>query len=514
MYCSQCGKKLSSGARYCPGCGARQEMGIVPAGNTSSGKSLDKERKKQEAYRRGRRLGNFLVSMIALLILFTGEKAVPEAVFDAERPMDAAWFTAQNQREMAVCNEKGLVCTIDLPQRILYSGNHEQMAYVDRDGELYYMEDTAPVFVDDRVSAAEWSFHGDSIVYVREGEDGRGELHIYKIRSQSSDYAAVAGCREFTVSPDGRTVACVETDGTLLLWHFGGQAEKISANVSEVFALSDGGKTMFYRKGGDGLFLYAGGGEKKTASISGNVSFVLNESQTEMLYSENGNTWYSPADLEAPVRLAGVKGEVLTSCYMADLAYQQGRGLVLGRETLKDMTFAVRDPNNSSYKIYHLDERGENADAVLNHADQFQISENGRSLVWLSGRKLYRMKNIRNSQEKICLSDDMDVCQFAADSRLTKIWFATTGRELYYVKKKECVNLSGDLTQLFGFCMDGILFQEGQDLYAADGEEKILLKGAVEGVSVQENDYVIVDADGEFCYLKRPDEMISLMSSR
>ena len=76
MYCSQCGKEVSGNARYCPACGARQEMGMISAEDMTSKDQTDRK-KRQKAHRQGRRLGNFLVTVIALLILFSGDETVP-----------------------------------------------------------------------------------------------------------------------------------------------------------------------------------------------------------------------------------------------------------------------------------------------------------------------------------------------------------------------------------------------------------------------------------------------------
>lgn len=515
MYCSQCGKEVSGDARYCPVCGARQEMGVVPAEDMIPEELPDKK-KRQKAHRQGRRLGNFLVSVIALLILFSGEKTVPALSEYAFQRMDASCFAVQGQREMAVCDAKGRFCIIDLPQQVLYSADHGRMAYVDRDQELYYMDGTDPVFVDDGVRNAKLSFYGDTIVYVRDGEGSRSELCIYTVGSKSLEQIRVSDCRAFCISPDGKSVACIEagSDGTLLLWSSGSEAERIAGKVTEVLALSEDGKMLLYRKDGDKLFRYLNGREEQAASAGGTLDYVLNEGQDEVLYTAEGSTWYYSIDLKEPVRLAGVKGNLLTSCYMTDTACQQGQGLVIGRKTLKNLTFATRDFGGNSYKIYRLGWNGKEAESVLNYAEQFQISGDGNSILYLSDRKLYQMKDVRDSQDKICLSDTMDVSRFAADSKLGRVWFSTFGRELYYVKEEECLNVSCDLDRIQGFVKDGVLFQEGQDLYLADGAEKVLVKGDVEEAWIQENDYVIIKSDEGLCYLKGLKDTVCLIGSR
>lgn len=517
MYCSQCGKEVTGNVRYCPVCGTRQEMRVMPPEDMiPKEKDLPNQKRRQKAHRQGRRLGNFLVSVIALLILFSGGESVPALSDYTFQRMDVSCFAVTGQREMAICDTKGKFCLIDLPQQTLYSADHSRMAYVDVDQELYYMDDTDPVYVDDKVRDAKMSFYGDTVVYLRDGEGSRSELCIYHVRTEALERLKVSDCRAFCVSPDGRSVAFTEsgTDGTLALWHSGGEAEKITGKVSEILALSENGEMILYRKDGDKLFRYLNGKEEQAASAGGTMDCVLNEDQDEILYTAEGSTWYYSMDLKEPVRLSGIKGNLLTTCYMADIACQQGQGLILGRKTLKNLTFATRDAGGNSCKIYRLNWNGKEAEPVLNYAEQFRLSENGRSVLYLADRKLYQIRDIGNSQDRTCLSGTMDVSQFTADSDLKKIWFSTSGRELYYVKNEECLNVSYSLDRMQGFVKDGVLFQEGQDLYFSDGTETVLVKGGVEEAWIQDNDYVIIKSDEGLCYLKDLKDTVCLIEGR
>lgn len=515
MYCSDCGKEVSGDARYCPFCGKRQERRVVPADEIPDDPPSD-QKKQQKARRQGRRLGNFLVSLLALLILLTGDKAVPDLSDHTLQRMDASCFAVYGQREMAVCDAKGDFCTMDIPQQILYSADHGRMAYVDRDQELYYMDDITPVFVDDRVRDARLSFYGDTIVYVKEGTDSKTELCIYTIRTKTSENLKVSDCRTFCISPDGKSVAYVEAGAgnTLSLWKSGGEPVKITGKVSEILALSKDGEMLLYRKDGNKLFRYVNEEEEQAASAGGSIYYILNENQDEILYTAENSTWYYSVRLKEPVRLAGVKGNLLTSSYMEGAASQQGQGLVLGRKTLRNMTFATRDSGSDSYRIYYLDWNGKTAESVLNHAEQFRISGNGRSVLYLSDRKLYQIKDVWNSQDRICISDTMGVSQFVTDSDFEKIWFAASGRELYCLKDGECLNVTYDLSQIQGLVSDGILFREDQELYFSDGAEKVLLKGDVEEAWIQENHYVIIKTEEGLCYLKDLKDSICLLGSR
>lgn len=513
MYCSHCGREISVEDQYCPGCGAWQETEVVSAEEVYA-VERSREEQRRRANRRGRRLGNFLVSVIALLILFFGNEKVPDVSDYIGRRMTPSCFTVQNPREMAICDPGGEVCTVDIPKEMLSSGDQSRMAYVDRDGELYAVEELSPVYIDDQVKAARLSFYGHTLAYVRTTESGGEEFCIRDLETQDCERQSIAGCRGFRVSPDGTRAACVEADGMLSLRGAGLQKE-IAGKVSEVLALSEGGERILYRKDSGQLFLYARGREKKVSQGAGTIAYLLNEEQTEILYTEDKATWYLSAETEEPVRLSGVKGTVLTSCYMGDTAYQQEQdGLILGRKTLKDMTFATSDPADRSYKIYRLDRNGERAETIINHAEQFQISRNGWSVLCLADQKLYQIRDIRISLDKSCLSGDLEVRQFAADPELQKIWFVTQAPELYYIKKKECVPVSYEASQLHGFCADGVLFREGQDLYYTEEDEKILVKTDVENVWIKGDQYAVVDTDRELCYLKDLKDEVALLSSR
>lgn len=503
MYCRQCGGKVSGDARYCPNCGTRQEMKAICAEEPVLDELSGGERRKK-AQKQGRRLGNFLVSLIALWILFMGKKDVSDVPEHILYGTDPSFFTVQDQREMTICNEDGAVCTIDIPQKMLYSKDRSCLAYIDRDRELYYLEDNEPVFIDDEVDDAKLSFHGTMVIYVRSGEAGGKEFCGYDTRMRSLERETVSSCRTFAVASDGKTAACVDTDrnNTLFLWRFGRQMTEIAGNVSEILAVSDNGKTVFYQKSDGGLFCYQDDRERKVADTKGGICFVINESQSEMVYSEGGSTWYYAAGRKEPLRLAGVKGNVRMDCYMANMEYQREQGLILGRRSLKNMIFATDDSGNSSGRVYYLDWKEKRAKPVFNHADQFQISKDGLSILGLSDQKLYYVKDRREAEKKICLSGDMNVSQFAADGALEKVWFVTSDRGLYYIGEKEYVRLSYALDKMYGCCKEGVLFQEGRNLYLADGEEKIFVKEEADDVRILENGRAFIDADGKLCSLK------------
>ncbi len=515
MYCSKCGSRIPGNARYCPNCGTRQTMGVTLEENICSDKDQNREQGIQKARRRGRRLGNLLVSGAALLILFAGNEKVPDNIAGTAFAADASRFTIQNEKEMVICDRQGTMCKVDVPKKLLYSGDRRQMAYVDRDGELYALDHLDPVFVDDHVTDAKLSFYGDSVVYVRTAEDRGEELCIYNRQTKSIERLETEGCTAFAVSSDGQTAAFLEAEGggTLSLWPCRGTKSEVAQNVTALLAVPDGGNKVLYQSFGRQICFYDGREEKELSSGDGNICLLTNENQTEFLYTEGKRAWYYCAGMEEPTRLSGVKGSVQTDCYPGDTAYQQEQGLILGRRTLKQMAFATYDPDGSS-RLYYLDWRGAHAETIMNRADQFWIAGNGRSLLCLSEQKLYRIDDAEDPSRRVCLSGEQKVCQFAADPKFRNVWFATPNRELYFVKKGECVRLTGELNRLQGLLEDGVLFLEGQDLYFADGEEKTLIQTAVEEVWIQEQNYAVIDTDGERYYLKDLKDAVYLMGSR
>lgn len=104
-------------------------MGVTLEENICSDKDQNREQGIQKARRRGRRLGNLLVSGAALLILFAGNEKVPDNIAGTAFAADASRFTIQNEKEMVICDRQGTMCKVDVPKKLLYSGDRRQMAY-------------------------------------------------------------------------------------------------------------------------------------------------------------------------------------------------------------------------------------------------------------------------------------------------------------------------------------------------------------------------------------------------
>lgn len=364
MYCSQCGNQVPKDARYCPQCKARQELDIIPT------KVQTPEVRKWRAQYRGRKLGNLLVSIIALVILFTANKQVPDVPVFATISSDTSYIVAQNQTETVICSTEGEWCAIDTPYALLYNAEHTKMAYIDKDQELYYMDGVEPAFIDDYVLRAKLSFDGNTLVYQRLNEKGESELCICLLPSKSIERINIDNCSDFLLSLDGRSVAYLEGDigipGTLSLWQHGRNPREIASKVSSVLSVTDGGTLLFYIKDNSELCSYSWEREQMLASISGEIRYLLNETQTEILYTSDQSTYYYTAPMSEAVRLTGVKGTLFFSANTNEIIYPQSEiGTILGRRTLKNRTFVTYDDKNHFYKIYQLDRDGKEAELLL-----------------------------------------------------------------------------------------------------------------------------------------------------
>ncbi len=364
MYCSQCGNQVPRDARYCPHCKAKQELDIIPT------EAQTPEVKRWRAHHRGRKLGNLFVSIIALVILFTANKQVPDVTVFAGASSDTSYMVAQNQTETVICSTKGEWCAIDTPYSLLYNAEHTKMAYIDKDQELYYMDGVEPVFIDDRVVLAKLSFGGDTLVYQRLEEDGQSELCICSFPSQNTERLAVENCSHFLLSSDGRSVAYLEGDAgvssTLSLWQYGRNPREIAGKVSCVLSVTNGGTLLFYIKDNSELCSYSWEREQVLAPISGEIRYLLNETQTEILYTDAQSTYYYTAPMSEAMRLTGVKGSIFFSANTNEILYPQSeQGTILGRRTLKNRTFVTYDDKSPSYKIYQLDRDGKEATLLL-----------------------------------------------------------------------------------------------------------------------------------------------------
>lgn len=364
MYCSQCGKEMKGDARYCPYCKAKQEYAVVPT------ESVPVEIRRKKIRDKGRKLGNLLVSVIALMILFTANRNVSKAPVFVGHAADTSYMVAQNPTETIICSTEGEWCAIDTPLTFLYSADHKKMAYIDLDQELYYMDGIQPVFVDDKVLLAELSLDGDTLAYLRASEGGLRELCICPLLSEANERILVGNCNSFVLSSDGKTAAYLEIQedmvGTLSVWEYGHKERKIADQVLAVLSVTNGGRELFYIKETNQLSAYAWDGEHRLSSLSGDVQYLLNETQTELLCTDQENTYYCTSSMQKATRINGVKGMLFFSSKMQEMLHPQGvNGRILNSRTLKNRTFVTYDDNHSSYKIYQLDSNGEEAQLLL-----------------------------------------------------------------------------------------------------------------------------------------------------
>ena len=348
MYCSQCGKEIKS--------------------ELVSAEALTKEKKRQRAHYRGRRLGNLFVSVIALIILFTTNREVPKASVFVAHQADTSYLAVQNQSETVILSTKGEWCAIDTPSKLLYSADHKQMAYIDQDGELYALRDVTPVYLDEDVLQARMSFYGDTLGYIKRNQEQRQELCICLLSTQKTDCLPIENSDAFVLSPNGKTAACLEEDGTLSVWQYGKKEQKIANGVSSVLSVADSGTPLFYVREQNELCAHTFFGEQTLCTLSGDYCYhyLLNETQTELLCTNDNNTYYYAAPMSEALRLTGVKGMLFFSAPTNDITYPLDQnGMVLGRRSLKNRTFVTYDEKNQTYKIYQMDFDGQQAELLL-----------------------------------------------------------------------------------------------------------------------------------------------------
>lgn len=321
--------------------------------------------------RKNRKLINWAVSIAAVLILFFIDVAKPADSAGRIHQICPSYMTIQDQEQTVICNAAGDTCIADGNLDTLYSADQRKMAFIDMDRNLYYMEDMTPVLIKAQVSCAEFSFFGDSVLYLADSDEGSQELGIYLTAEQRTEHIMVENCSFFAGDSDGRTVAYVENDpegmGTMRLWKPGGIKTDEVQNVSLILSVAEDGREILYVKNENQIYRYRGGEEQQLDSFSeeGVLNFILNEDQTEILYTVDGKAFYYTAEAERPVCLSGVEGAFAYSCHMPATAYQQGQRIILGRETLRGMLFAIYEESSDSCRIYRLEENRDGKGTVM-----------------------------------------------------------------------------------------------------------------------------------------------------
>lgn len=539
MFCNQCGNQMSDDAAFCPVCGAKSNVAAqteelkaeqtqeavdvktdlaaanaVP--NPTPAEKAAKDKKKGFPFKVMIPIAAVFVVVLVLLmvVILGGGGSSKIAAYTHENVIKYSYHDYTG----SFVNYKGEMYESD-EEIYDYRNNadYSRFAYVERvDDEynLYYIDtDLVPELIMEDVHSYGFgiSYTGEYIYFLQDVDyDYCGTLYLYcvkngKITQVDTDVYADYIC----LSPSGKAVSYMKDyesfdDNTLYVGGDGIKNKEIDDDGCRAVALTDNGKTVYYLNEDYKLYIYNG---KKSEKIESDVdtSIWFNEDITELLFTKNGKTYFYTPKMNEAVKVCG------NSMYGIELGndavvYYENYGNIIGTDSLKGCIFGTYDG------LYWLNEKGDNAVRITSSASDYQISEDGKSIVYVTNGKLYKVDKLGEKIEAEKLYSDEYVDYVIASKDLSNIYI-TSGDELYYIKGVDkAERISNDLSSdyysyynsvAYNDASDKIYFIENGTLMSAGKTEKSAKEVADDVVYVTDTMdgiiYAIEDGD-EYIY--------------
>lgn len=561
MFCNQCGNQLAEGELFCPKCGAKQDPLVGAAASAAAPASAqavtpaeapaptpaaqaataipapaagDANAPKQNS----KKAFPFIIvgaaaAAVVLAILLIA--VLPRVIgrggkADRYAKEDMIGYTYVDSG-MAIFNLKGEL--YELEESAYYGFNAvtnadmSVIAYTlynekSNDYDLYCItSDLEPVLVEEDVHYnVRISYDGAYIAYLTDvKDDTSGDLYLYSIKDNKStlidsDVYPYLIC----MSPGGKAVAYFRNfedidDNELYIGGIKIKSQKVDKDGSVPVAIRDNGKALYYVTDNNKLYFYNGKDSVKLASdVDGD--FYFNRDASEMLYTKGGKTYYYELKMDEPVKV--VSAEIYNIALPKDVVtYSQNSYFTefVGLDTLKG---CVMETDSG---LYWLNSKGSDTVKIAS-TYVYQISENGKSILYQNGGTLYKISKFGEEMEPKVVYDDEYADWFVASADLSKVYIIIDD-ELYYVKsEKKTERITNDLsdygyrTVAYNDSMDKVFFIEDDTLcYAGTtAKSKTEVEEDVDAVDwIPGGIMFTVSKDGDTtCYFMKNKEAIEL----
>ena len=360
-----------------------------------------------------------------------------------------------------------------------YSADKSLAVVKDRESVLYVVDGTELVKVADEVKYYVISNYGDSIAYITDTEEGVGTLHLYNVSKKSDaviDEEVYVG--DVVLSADGKSVAyvtdCEVEDNWLGLYvtvngnvyvSKNGKEGKQVAKDAVPLAITDGGKHVFYIKDGEKLYMDE---TKLDSGISSRVYF--NQDYTEVVYNKDENTQYFRVKMKEPVK---VKKGTFSGIYAPENMVVAST--LTANSAFATESFGVDTFNEKLWRIdyseaYYVFDKGEETEKLSNYLRQYQMSVNGKSMLYQDGGELILMEDITKSRDGERVAFGLYNTEgFEASADLKDIYYYNNeDDELCYNKKGEGVHIADDAeTYLYSDKYGVVYYIEDDELFYA-----------------------------------------------
>ncbi len=381
----------------------------------------------------------------------------------------------------------------------------------DADDTLWVVKGKKLVEVDNDIYSYIISIYGNTIVYLKDVQDGEGELYLYDVKKgKSVELSSKAYTDYIVLSPNGKTVAFVENaeidydywydtteviSADLMVSKNGKDAEEVESKAFPV-AVSDNAKYLYYITDDNKLCM----NDEKIESDFTGYKLLFNDDMTELLYYFDGDTKYFRAKKAEDVK---VKGESIYSVVIPDnvvKAYAEATGeydvVYYGIDTFDKSVL------NLDGALYYMYDKGEEVEKITSSYNSYQMSEDGKSLLYIDGEDLIYVKNVAKS-DKEKKYKDMNADELLASKDLKVIYFINDDDDLCYLKKDKDVKIAGDVYNAVYSDKYGVVYFLDEDELCYANKTKKSVKEVTDDVSgiTTMGDFVVFSQDDEACVL-------------
>ncbi len=293
-------------------------------------------------------------------------------------------------------------------------------AVLDNEKRLWAITAKKAVKIAEDVSEFKVSFYGDTVVYKqKDGSDYT--VFVYDVAKKKSKKIFDDNASNFVLSTDGKTVL-MRFENDLYESRKGASAKKAYSDAKPI-AVSNDGKHIFFTKNDK---FYDNDDKLCNASDLGRMYFNIDHS--EVLYVANGATYYYTVKMKEPVK---VKNDstygIVTTANTAKVV--SGNAYTVGVKTINNNLLSIDG------SFYYMSKKGEKVEKIVGSFANYVMSEDGKSLIYTSSGDIYKVKNVSKTTEPKKIGNDVEARYIYASSDLKTVYFATSDKELRYLKK-------------------------------------------------------------------------------
>lgn len=422
-----------------------------------------------------------LAVVALILICIIASCASKKDRFTRSADMENAYMSAESDLLVSISGNE--ITTDEEIYSVNHSSDYSLTVVETREDVLYFVKGNKLVEVDEEVDAYIISAYGDSIAYLKEVENGVGELYLYNVAKEKAEKIDSEAYEEyFVLSPDGKTIAylgnCeVEVDdwwgydeltgGDVFVSKNGKKAEKRYKDAIPV-AVSNNAKYVYYIEDVQENGKFCVNDKKILADSTKLDEIIFNDDLTEMLYYADGDTRYFTAAKAKDVK---VKSSYLYSVMMPENAvvhYIDSDIYMYGIDTFNKSVISLDSG------LYYMYDKGEETEKIATSTYNLKMSDDGKSFLFVDGDELVRIKDVTKSREEVVVGEDLEISTLYTSKDLKKIYYIDYDEELFLLKKNgKSVSISDDVTSaIYSDKYDVIYFIEDEELFYATTSAK------------------------------------------